>query len=495
MNTSTELHRSRVLVTGATGYVGGRLVPELLSAGYDVRALARTPRKLEGRSFFGHPNLEILQGDVLDAASLVPALDGVATAYYLVHSLGAGEDFAERDKLAARTFAHACATAGVQRIVYLSGLGERDSPNLSDHLASRHETGDVLREGSVPVTELRAAVIVGSGSASYEIIHDLTRKLPFMIAPKWLRSRCEPIAIRDVVAYLVRVLDEPRTIGQVLDIGSGEVLTYQEMIRIFGEELGRPPLIIPVPLLTPRLSSWWLHLVTHVDFSVVQPLIEGLSNDVVCEEHRIREWIPMELTGYRDAVRLALKRSQSPERWSSWTDADRSVHPPHDHAPRAAVTSPRQRIHRDYRVFEADVPAHQLFDQLTTIGGEHGYGRGMDLFWGVRGTVDRMVGGPGLRRGRPKGDLHEGDPLDFWRVERLTPPHSMVLSAEMIVPGSARLEFRVEEIDDQHSRLHQVATLTGSSIWSTMYWGAVWPAHALVFNALGNHIVRGSHIR
>ncbi len=491
MNSSAEMHPRRVLVAGATGYVGGRLVPELLKAGYAVRALARTPRKLEGRSFFGHPQLEIAQGDVLDAASLSRALAGIDTAYYLVHSLGSGDDFAERDRLAARTFAHSCAQAGVKRIVYLSGLGERDAPNLSNHLASRHETGDVLREGSVPVTELRAAVIVGSGSASYEIIHDLTRKLPFMIAPKWLRSRCEPIAIRDVVAYLVRVLDEPRTIGQVLDIGSGEVLTYQQMIVIFGEELGRPPTIIPVPMLTPRLSSWWLHLVTHVDFSVVQPLIEGLSNDVVCEEYRIREWIPLELTGYREAVKLALKRSSSPERWSSWTDADRSVHATPEAAPAATSSRTRQRVHRDYRVFEADLPADQLFDRVISIGGDEGYGHGMDLFWGVRGTVDRMVGGPGLRRGRPKGTLHEGDPLDFWRVEHLTPPRSLVLSAEMIVPGSARLEFRVEEIDERRSRLHQVATLTGSSVWSTIYWSSVWPAHALVFNALGNHIVRG----
>ncbi len=486
METTSATPRT-ILVTGATGYVGGRLIPELLAAGHRVRALARTPRKLEGRGFHGHPHLSIVEGDVLDAASLAPALDGAAAAYYLVHSLGAGADFAERDKQAARTFATACADAGVARIVYLSGLGDRTSPHLSEHLSSRHETGDVLREGTVPVTELRAAVIVGSGSASYEIIHDLTRKLPFMVAPKWLRSRCEPIAIRNVVDYLIGVLDEPRTVGEVLDIGSGEVLTYQEMIHIFGEELGRPPRIIPVPLLTPRLSSWWLHLVTHVDFSVVQPLIEGLSNDVVCEERRIRDWIPIRLIGYREAVQLALTRSQQPERWSSWTDADRSEL--HDDS--GSIDDYRKRrVHRDYRTFDAEVPAAELFERLMSIGGDNGYGRGMELFWGARGTVDRMVGGPGLRRGRPKGDLHEGDPLDFWRVEHLDPPHALVLSAEMLVPGSARLEFRVESLGDTRSRLHQVATLTGASTWTSLYWGAVYPAHSLVFNALGKHILR-----
>ncbi len=234
----TPVERSELLlVTGATGYVGGRLVPELLEHGFHVRALARRPAKLAGRSFADHPRLVVVQGDVTDRASLAPALEGVHTAYYLVHSLGSGEGFAEADLHAARTFAHACADAGVERIVYLGGLG-RDDDELSEHLDSRHRTGDALREAGVPVTELRAAIIVGSGSASFDIIHQLARRLPMMLTPRWVRSRCEPIAIRDVTWYLRRVLDEPRTVGEVLEIGSGDVHTYEDLLRICAEELG-----------------------------------------------------------------------------------------------------------------------------------------------------------------------------------------------------------------------------------------------------------------
>ncbi|MCW2928461.1 MAG: hypothetical protein JWM86_2429 [Thermoleophilia bacterium] len=472
--------RPLILVAGATGYVGGRLIPELLERGHTVRALCRTPAKLSGRAFAGHEHLEVHRGDVLDDESLDAALRGVGVAYYLVHSMAEGHDFERRDERAAEVFAGACARAGVGRIVYLSGLGDERDPMLSRHLASRHAVGRSLRSAGVPVTELRASIIVGSGSASFEIVHDLCRKLPVMLAPKWLRSRCEPIAIRDVVEYLVRVLDEPRTIGEVLDIGGGEHLTYQRMLEICSEELGRPTTVIPVPVLTPRLSSWWLHLVTRVDMRLARPLIEGLRNDTITIDQRITEWIPIERTNYRDAVKRALVRLEAPERWSSWRDARGIVRP--------AITRARYNF-RDYRTFDTELPPEELFRRLTHIGGEHGYGLGVDALWRLRGAMDRVVGGPGLRRGRPRGTLHEGDPIDMWRVVRLVAPARMSLRAEMLVPGAAHLDFYVEPRPEGGARLHQLATLEGNSLATPAYWMALVPIHGFVFNRLGQHVL------
>jgi uncharacterized protein YbjT (DUF2867 family) len=495
-----------VLVAGATGYVGGRLIPELLDDGHRVRALARRPGKLAGRAFFGHPALEVVRGDVTDAASLMPALDGVRVAYYLVHSLGSGHGFANADVTAARTFGAACAAAGVERIIYLSGLGEEGDATLSEHLRSRHETGDALREAGVPVTELRAAIIVGSGSASFDIIHDLARRLPMMLTPRWVKSRCEPIAIRDVTWYLRHVLDEPRTIGETLDIGSGEVHTYEDLLRICAEELGLPFRNVTVPVLSPRLSSWWLHLVTRVDRHVARPLVEGLRNDVVCRDTRIREWLPRELSSYRLAVRRALAKERAPElRESRWSDAQRRPLPVVGTYGRVGVPAlvrptrlrlfPGREEFRDYRTFDTDLEPEELYRRVALIGGPGGYGPRADPLWRLRGWLDRISGGPGLRRGRPFGtDLHEGDAVDFWRVERVVPGSQLRLVAEMLVPGVARLDFRVEPLANGGARLHQLASLSNESIWSGLYWTAIEPIHDPVFDQLGRHVVGASHI-
>ena len=494
-----------LLVTGATGYVGGRLIPELLDHGFRVRALARRPAKLEGRSFATHPKLEVAAGDVTDRASLAPALEGVHTAYYLVHSLGSGASFAAADVHAARTFAHACADAGVQRIVYLGGLGREDDSDLSEHLESRHRTGDALREAGVPVTELRAAIIVGSGSASFDIIHQLARRLPLMLTPRWVRSRCEPIAIRDVTWYLRRVLDEPRTVGEVLEIGSGDVHTYEDLLRICAEELGLPFRNVAVPVLSPGLSSWWLHLVTSVDRHVARPLVEGLRNDVVCTDTRIREWLPRELSSYRTSVRRALAKEQArTERESRWTDAEhRRREPPvpigrpgrgPDERSRLRLF-PRREAFRDYRTFDTDLPPDELYRRVALIGGDNGYGPRADPLWRLRGWIDRISGGPGLRRGRPFGtDLHEGDAVDFWRVERVVPGRQLRLVAEMLVPGVARLDFRIEELDDGRTRLHQLASLTNTNLLSGLYWTVIDPIHDPVFDQLGRHVVGDEHV-
>jgi uncharacterized protein YbjT (DUF2867 family) len=492
-----------ILVTGATGYVGGRLVPELLDDGRRVRALARRPGKLAGRAFADHPRFEAVAGDVLDRETLLPALEGVRVAYYLVHSLGgvggAGADFAEADRRAARTFATACADCGVERIIYLSGLGNEADDQLSEHLRSRHETGEALREAGVPVTELRAAIIVGSGSASFDIIHDLVWHLPVMITPRWVRSRCEPIAIRDVTWYLCRVIDEPRTIGETFEIGSGDVHTYEDLMRICAEQLGRSFYNLSVPVLTPGLSSWWLHLVTTVDHDLARPLIEGLRNDVVCTDTRIRELLPRELSTYRLAVQRALAKDQERKlRESRWTDAEhhRQSGAAHiDGTPRRLRLFPRRQEFRDYRSFDTDLASDELYRRVALIGGDNGYGSRADPLWRLRGWLDRITGGPGLRRGRPFGpELHEGDAVDFWRVERVVPGRQLRLVAEMKVPGIARLDFRVEPLEGGGSRLHQLATLTNTSIWSGLYWTAIEPIHDPVFDQLGRHVVGNAHL-
>lgn len=478
----------KVAIAGATGYVGGRLLDRLIeNGGFDINALARTPQKLAALQA-AHPGvLTVVRADVHDADSLTAGLTGVEVAYYLVHSLGAGEHFGEADIQGAKNFAAACEAAGVQRIIYLSGLGSADD-ELSEHLMSRHETGTALRTTSVPVTELRAAIIVGSGSASFEIIRDLSRKLPVMVTPRWVRSRCEAIGIRDVVSYLVGVLDEPRSIGEILEIGGGDVLTYAEMMRQCAEEQGRRAWIVTVPVLTPRLSSYWLHLVTSVDMSIARPLIDGLRNDVVCTDTRIREWIPLDLADYRTSVRRALDRDKSrTRRESRWTDASLPGRV-REAGGRLRLMPSKDRF-TETRTFETTLAPDEVFSRISRIGGEFGYGSVADFLWKIRGLIDRIGGGPGLRRGRPWGDeLRQGDAVDFWRVVDCERPNRLELVAEMRVPGEARLIWTVEP-GEKGARLVQTATLTNDGLMSGVYWYMVAPAHNFVFDRLGSHLL------
>ncbi len=478
---------SRVAVIGATGYVGGRLLDRLLENGHEVVALARTPQKLAEAEGRADGRLTVHRADVEDRDSLVAGLRGVEAAFYLVHSLAAGASFGADDVRGARNFAAACSEAGVGQIVYLSGLGSAGD-DLSEHLSSRHATGDALREGSVPVTELRAAIIVGSGSASFEIVRDLSRKLPVMVAPRWVSSRCEPIGIRDVLSYLVGVLGDPRALGETLEIGCGEVLTYREMMEICGDEQGMRPRIITVPVLTPRLSSYWLHLVTSVDMRIARPLIDGLRNDVYTHDHRIREWIDIEPADYRTSVRRALDRERDrTRRESRWTDAL-------PERVRNAVPG-RLRIHPsadkfvDTRSFETDLSADEVFRRISRVGGDFGYGREAGALWRIRGWIDRLGGGPGLRRGRPFGpSLRTGDVVDFWRVSDATAPERLELVAEMRVPGEARLAWRIEP-GEHGARLVQTATLTNEKLLSGLYWYGIAPAHNWVFNRMARHLL------
>lgn len=480
----------KVAIAGATGYVGGRLLDRLIeNGGFTINALARTPQKLASMQAAHPDELTVVRADVHEPASLAAGLVGVDVAYYLVHSLGSGEHFGEADIQGAKNFAVACEEAGVQRIVYLSGLGSADD-ELSEHLSSRHETGAALRTTSVPVTELRAAIIVGSGSASFEIIRDLSRRLPVMVTPRWVRSRCEAISIRDVVSYLVGVIDEPRSVGEILEIGGGDVLTYAEMMKQCAEEQGRRAWIVTVPVLTPRLSSYWLHLVTSVDMSIARPLIDGLRNDVVCTDTRIREWIPLELADYRTSVRRGLDREKSrTRRESRWTDA--SIPERVREAGGRLRLMPSKERFTETRTFETTLTPDEVFSRISRIGGEFGYGSIADFLWKIRGLIDRVGGGPGLRRGRPWGDeLRPGDAVDFWRVVDCDRPNRLELVAGMRVPGEARLNWTVEP-GEQGARLVQTATLTNDGLLSGVYWYLIAPAHNFVFDRLGNHLLSG----
>jgi uncharacterized protein YbjT (DUF2867 family) len=469
---------ARILVLGATGYVGRRLVPRLLAAGHTVRCLVRDPRKLEGRGWTG---VEVLRGDVLNPASLAAA-EGCSILYYLVHSMTAGETaFEEQDRAAAANTAGAAAAAGMDRIIYLGGLGDTGG-HLSPHLRSRNDVGRVLASGSVPVTEFRAAMIIGSGSASFEMLHALVNRLPVMTAPRWVSTRSQPVAIRDVLRYLVDALDVPASAGRVLDIGGPDILTYRELMLRFARILGLRRRIIVVPVLTPRLSSAWVHLVTPVSATIARPLIEGLRSEMICTNHDARSLFPFEPLGFEDAARLALRRMQDPPVESRWTDAGLSAAAdPQDH-------DEEGQLLKDVRRLTVRAPAESLFRSFASIGGENGW-YFADLLWRARGAIDRAIGGVGLRRGRRHPvELLPGDTLDFWRVDEVEPGRRILLRAEMKVPGRAWLEFTAEPRSDGASTLIQTARFYPRGLSGLLYWYAVYPLHGLVFNGMASAV-------
>lgn len=485
----TTATKPMILVTGASGYIGGRLIPQLLDRGYRVRCLARDPRKLSGRGWDEDPRVEVARGDMLDRASVLAAMQGCDAAYYLVHSMLAGEKaFEGRDRQAAENFAGVAEEAGIGRILYLGGLGHK-ADKLSPHLASRHEVGDVLRAGKVPVTEFRAAMIVGSGSASFEMLRFLVSRLPLMICPRWVEVKTQPIAIRDVLAYLVGALENPTTAGQVFDIGGPDVLTYREMMYRFAKVIGVRRRIIVVPVLTPRLSAYWVNLMTPVNAGLAFALIESLQYETICEEGRIRELLPIPRTGFDDAVQWALDKVNQNAVETRWTNASLPHRVERVSLP---ILAPENCPIRDEQRVEADVPAPVLFDKIKRIGGNVGWYYG-DWLWKIRGWMDRAIGGVGLRRGRRDPvTVRIGDPIDFWRVEDIVPGRRLLLHAEMIVPGDAWLEFRVEPRDEGRSELIQTAYFRPSSFWGRAYWYACWPLHWFVFSGMARNIVRAA---
>ncbi len=470
-----------VLVTGATGYVGGRLVPRLLDEGYRVRVLARDPGRLEGRAW--SDQVEMVRGDALDPASLAPAMVGVTCAYYLIHSMqkvaGAG-DFHERDRRAATNFSEAARAAGVPRLIYLGGLGDPQA-ELSHHLRSRQDTGEALRLAGVPVTEFRAAVIVGSGSASFEMIRHLTERLPAMICPRWVYTKVQPIGIRNVLDYLVAALAVPESAGQVIEIGGADVLTYGDMMLGYAQVRGLTRWLVPVPVLTPRLSSYWVHWVTPIPAEIAMPLVEGLRNEVIVRTDTARRLFPaIQLLDYRTAVVRALAQLDAGHIESSWSDALAASLG--DRVPFSFTAQDGMLIEVRQRVVDSS-PA-LVFRAFTSIGGDRGW-PSFNWAWRLRGIADRLVGGVGFRRGRRDPDLlRAGDALDFWRVEAVEPGHLLRLRAEMKVPGRAWLQFEAQRQEDGKTLFVQTAFFAPKGLFGLLYWYALYPFHGPIFNRM-----------
>lgn len=480
----------RCLVTGATGYVGGRLVPELLQAGHAVRVLARDPARVRGHAWAD--DVEVAQGDAQDAGALADAMRDVDVAYYLLHSIGSGADFVATEQRIAETFATAAADAGVRRIVYLGGLTPPDE-ELSPHLRSRHAVGQVLLDSPVPTAYLRAAIVLGSGSASFEMLRHLTERLPAMVTPRWVSNRIQPIAVRDVLCYLVGCATLPPGVNRAFDIGGPDVLTYLQMMQRYAAIAGLSRRrIVPVPVLSPRLSSVWVGLVTPVPSSLARPLVESLRHDVVCAEHDIAEQVPDPsggLLGFERSVQLALTMVQNlqvPTRWSSASTRGAPSEPlPSD--PDWAGGD----LYVDERTRVVDATPEALWRVVEGIGGDNGW-YSFPLAWRVRGWLDRLSGGPGLRRGRrdPR-DLVIGDALDFWRVEEADDGRFLRLRAEMRLPGLAWLELEVRREGDT-TAFHQRALFHPRGFLGHVYWWVVWPFHGVVFGAMQRNIGRAA---
>ena len=469
----------RILVAGSTGYVGGNLVSKLVEAGHEVTCVVRNRSRVGGHALAG---TRIAQADALDAASLLPALEGVDVAYYLIHSM-AGEKagFADRDRQAARNFATAAKQAGVRRIIYLGGLTSQTS-KVSLHLKSRQETGAVLREYGPPLTEFRAGVIVGNGSVSFEMIRYLTERLPVMICPRWVITRTQPIAISNVLEYLVATLDVAESVGEIIEIGGATVETYRSMMLTYARIRGLRRWLLRVPVLTPRLSSYWLNLVTPIPSAIARPLIEGLRTEVVCASTSAKRLFPAICPlSYTAAVEAATERPV-PDESFQWAVPENARH--------ASVR--REGLIGDIRQAAVNATAEQVFAVLQNLGGERGW-LYANWLWQLRGWIDSLMGGVGMRRGKSSdGPLEVGDHIDFWRVKQITPSHRLLLQAEMKLPGRAWLQFLLTPLSTGETRLRCCAWFEPRGLGGEAYWWLLYPIHCLIFRGMLRAIQRQS---
>ncbi len=475
----------RCLVMGASGYVGSRLVPELLDVGYEVRCLTRDPARLDAAPFGGQ--VKVFEGDVVSGAGLSAAVDGVDVIYYLVHSLSR-RDFRQADQTAAELVGQAAADAGVGRIVYLGGLRPRREDVPSRHLASRAEVGDVFLRGAVPAAVLQAGVITGSGSTSFEMVRYLTDRLPVMITPRWVRSRTQPIAIADVLRYLIGCSTLPRETNRTFDIGGPDVLTYMDMIQRYARIAGLPRRIaLPVPLLTPWLSAWWVALITPVSRALAEPLIESLAHDLTCREHDIADHVPDSPEGlldYEQSVRRALNE-----------------HPLTDGVTDSATMQPMDQpgaggpMFTEHWTVPTSASAAQLWQVIESLGGQQGW-HTIPLAFELRGWIDQLLGGIGAHRGRRDPQhLRAGEVLDWWRVEEVDSGHRLLLRAEMRLPGTAWLECSVGTGSDGGTEYRQNVTFVPTGLAGHLYWWAQRPMHDLVFAVMAHGIVRSAERR
>jgi uncharacterized protein YbjT (DUF2867 family) len=470
----------KILLTGATGYVGGVLLEQLEASGHVVRCLARRPHKLAGKT---GPNTEVLAGDASDPSDLARACVGIDTAYWLVHSMESGVDFERADRLAAERFAEAAKAAGVKRIIYLGGLGA-DNDTLSAHLRSRHEVGAILRASGLDVVEFRASIIIGAGSFSFDLVRTLVERLPVMICPAWLATPTQPIAIADVVAYLAAAVDLPPGRPRIFEIGGPDRVSYGAIMQEYARQRGLRRLMIPVPVLTPRLSSLWLKLVTPQYSKVGRKLIDGLKNPTVVTNNAAVQEFAVRPRGLTVAVREAMIQEDTSFAGKRWADFADLEDLPHRYGGRTAGT----RL-VDHRHTVVAVEPARAFAAIERIGGKHGW-YACDWLWTLRGWMDRAIGGPGMSRGRRDPDkLVTGDVLDCWQVELCEPPRRLRLAAEMKMPGRGWLEFEVVPRDGDVT-IHQTAVFDPRGLGGLVYWYAIWPLHELVFRNMLAGIVR-----
>ncbi len=482
----------KILLTGATGYIGQRLLPVLAEAGHEVVCLVRDARRFslpDTLPAARHAQVSLVEADLLDAASLEKLPLDIDAAYYLVHSMsGHDKNFFKLEQESAYHFADYLDRTPARQVIYLSGIANDRA--LSVHLRSRAAVEHVLaRHHPERLTVLRASIIIGSGSASFEIIRDLVEKLPVMVTPRWLNSRCQPLGIRDVMFYLTAVLDNPACRGQSFDLGGPDVLTYREMLLGLAAERGHKRWIMTVPVLTPRLSSWWLYLVTSTTFSLAQSLVESLKNDTVADpERNISRVIPHESMSYRQALHLAFQRIEQNEVVSSWSDAMSSGTLRQNYMDAIQIPKNGMFFDRQRRAFTR--PVGEVLDNVWRIGGERGWYK-TDWLWRIRGIMDKLAGGVGLRRGRRSPNhLRAGDPLDFWRVlvaDRAT--RRLLLYAEMKLPGEAWLQFRIVDQPDGSHALEQLAAYRPHGLLGRMYWYAVLPFHGIIFKGMVKNLL------
>ena len=477
MPNSTIDSRAITLVFGASGYIGSNLVPALAVRGHRVRAAARNRSVLEAKGWQG---VELVEADALAPDSLAATLAGVDTAYYLVHSMASGKRFGSLDLVAAANFADAAGRAGVRRIVYLGGIVPPGT--ASEHLVSRKETGDRLRAGSVPVTEIRAGVIVGAGSAAYEVIRDLVYHLPLMVTPRWVQSRSSPIALDNLLEYLIRVPELQETAGRIYDVAGPDFLSYEQLMRQFGEVVGKRPKIIALPVLTPNLSAYWLGLITAVPANIASALIQGLKHDIAADDAAIKALIPQKLLSFKESVEVALDAERRHTVAARWTEGAFNF----------------RRFRHDYSFYakraggstESTASKSALWKVVTSLGGDTRYFY-MDWIWTIRELLDWLVGGAGFTRGRRDPDeLRLGDTIDYWTVVGIEPERRLTLDFGLKAPGAGILEFEITPVDSSRNRVSVVAYFHPLGIWGLLYWAVLVPFHLFIFKGMMREIAR-----
>lgn len=486
-----ECGEKTVLVLGATGYVGGRLVPLLLEQGWRVRAVGRSERKLQARPWASHPNLEIIVADALDTRALTQAMRGCEAVFYLIQSLLPGEsDFATLDRQIAYSAVDAARDSGMGWFILFSGLGH--PAHLSSQLRSRYEVGEILALGGAKVTQLRAPLVLGSGGASFEMIRAFCGYLRIMFAPRWMDTRCQPIAISNVIEYLAGCLSHPETVGEVYQIGGPEVLTWRKLFRIYAEEAGLPERIVVVlPMKIHRISIGWMNLVTPVSAALIRPLVERMQDEILCKDKRIQEIIPQKLLSCREAITTALSETYREEVLSSCYDAGSTRFPEWVENRDSAKT----RVFRDTFSIILDGSPELAWNVVKRIGGNTGWYFGTFL-WKVRGFVDKLLGGPGLSRGRRHVDsLAVGDCLDFWRVVAVDEGRRLLLRAEMLAPGEALMEFRIRVLPDGGNELQMSPSFAPRGFWGQVYWWIIAPSHSLMFGTMLKQMAKAADVK